>query len=156
MRISMTGFENFYSSPDTTGPAVVHIGPAGQVQDDIGLKICGHRLLVTVVGEPASERLLEHFREGLAAKAIHPNMRALVDLTHFVGVVDWTVLARLRALAPWGEDSGHPSRTAYLLRDGGAAMMVKAASALFPFSQHRAFTDRHEAIAWLEAARSPG
>ncbi|HVW75699.1 MAG TPA: STAS/SEC14 domain-containing protein [Rhizomicrobium sp.] len=149
----MTGFENFYSSIDATGPAVVHIGPASQMGNDIRLKICGRRLLVTVVGEPVCERLFEHFREGLAAKVIHPNMRALVDLTRFVGVIDWTVLARLRALAPWGEDSDHPSRVAYLLRDSGAAMMVKAASALFPLSQHRAFTHRDEAIAWLEATR---
>lgn len=151
----MTGFEHFYSSLDATGPAVVHIGPAGPMKDDIGLKICGHRLLIAAVGEPVSERLFEHFREGLATKVIYPNMRALVDLTRFFGVVDWTVLARVRALAPWGEDGDHPSRTAYLLRDGGAAMMVKAASALFPLSLHRAFTDRHEAVTWLEAPRSP-
>jgi hypothetical protein len=30
--------------------------------------------------------------------------------------------------------------------------MVKAVSALFLVSQHRAFTDRPEAVAWLEAA----
>jgi|GEM_PF-2376796 len=148
----MTSFENFYSSIDATGPAVVHIGPQGQIQDDIKLKICGRRLMVAVVGEPPNTRLLEHFREGLAQNALHLNMRALIDLTRFVGVVDWNVLADVRALAHWGEDVSHPSRTAYLLRDGSAAMVVKAVSALFPMSQHRAFTDRQEAVRWLEGA----
>ena len=147
----MTSFESFYSSIDATGPAVVHIGPQGTVKDDIKLKICGYRLMVAVVGEPPSTRLLEHFREGLAQNALHLNMRALIDLTRFVGVVDWDTLSDVRALAPWGEDVNHPSRTAYLLRDGSAAMVVKAVSGLFPMSQHRAFTDRQEAIQWLEA-----
>jgi hypothetical protein len=150
----MTGFENFYSSIDAPGPAVVHIGPEGRMQDDIKLKICGRRLMIAAVGEPPGRRLLEHFRQGLARDLIHLNMRTLIDLTGFVGVVDWDALSDLRALAAWGADTTHPSRTAYLLRDSGGVMMVKAIGALFPMSQHRAFTDRQEAIRWLEGAPS--
>ena len=150
----MVNFENFYSSIDGTGPAVVHIGTQGQLSDDVKLKICGYRLLIAVIGEPSDCLLLEHFRQGLAMKILHPNMRSLVDLTRFFGVVNWSTLSQLRSLAPWGEDSLHPSRTAYLLRDAGAAMMVKAASGLFPNSQHRAFTERLAAVQWLEAQTS--
>ena len=149
----MTSFENFYSSIDTTGPAIVHLGPEGKITNDIKLKVCGHRLMVVAVGEPPSTLLLEHFREGLAQRVLHPNMRTLVDLTRFVGVVDWSALSKLRALAPWGTDPGEPPRTAYLLRESSAVMMVKAVSALFPQSAHKAFTDKDEAISWLEAAQ---
>jgi hypothetical protein len=154
---SMTGFESFYSSIDATGPAVVHIGPEGGMTDDIKLKICGHRMMIAVVGEPSGKRLGQHIRQGLAQKVLHLNMRTLIDLTRFVGVVDWDELAGVRAMAPWGEEIGHPCRTAYLLREGGAAILVKAVSALFPMGQHRAFTDRQEAVQWLEAttARPP-
>jgi hypothetical protein len=148
----MTSFESFYSSIDATGPAITHMGPQGQIKDDIKLKICGQRLMIAVVGEPTGKQLLAHLREGLALDLIHPNMRVLIDLTHFVGVVDWTILSDVRAMAHWGDNAGHTSRTAYLLRDGAAAMMVKAISVLFPASQHRAFTDRQEAVAWLETA----
>ena len=149
----MTSFEDFYSSIDTTGPAIVHIGPKGKIANSIKLKICGRRLMVAAVGEPSITLLLEHFREGLATKVLHHNMRTLVDLTRFVGVVDWSALSRLRTLAPWGTDQSHPSRTAYLLRDSSAVMMVKAASALFPQSAHQAFTDKAKAVSWLEAAQ---
>jgi len=149
----MASFENFYSSIDATGPAIVHLGPEGMVTNDIKLKVCGHRLMVVAVGEPPSTALLEHFREGLAQKVLHPNMRALIDLTRFVGVVDWSAMSKLRALAPWGTDPGQPSRTAYLLRESSAVMMVKAVSALFPQSAHKAFTDKAKAISWLEAAQ---
>lgn len=148
----MTGFESFYSSVDATGPGVTHIGPESGTADSITLKICGHRLLIVVTGEPSVDLLLEYFRQGLARQVLHPNMRTLADVRKFVGVVDWTSLSRLRTLALWGEDTAFPARTAYLLRDTGAAMMVKAASALFPQAQHRAFTERQDAVAWLEAA----
>jgi hypothetical protein len=38
-----------------------------------------------------------------------------------------------------------------LLRENGAAILVKAAAALFPSSEHRIFTERAAAIAWLES-----
>jgi hypothetical protein len=148
----MTGFENFYSSIDATGPAIIHIGPGSQIQDDIKLKICGNRLMIAVVGEPSGRQLVPHLREGLARDLIRPNMRVLIDLTRFVGVVDWTILSDVRAMAHWGDGTRHTSLTAYLLRDGAAAAMVKAISVLFPASQHRAFTDRQEAARWLETA----
>jgi hypothetical protein len=149
----MTSVENFYSSIDTTGPAIVHLGPQGKIANDIKLKVCGHRLMIVAAGEPPSTLLLEHFREGLAQGVLHPNMRTLVDLTRFVGVVDWSAMSKLRVLAPWGTDPGEPSRTAYLLRESSAVMMVKAVSALFPQSAHKAFTDKAKAISWLEAAQ---
>jgi hypothetical protein len=150
----MTGFENFYSSIDAGGPAIVHIGPQGALEDDIKLKICGQRLMIAVVGEPSGKELIAHLRDGLARDLIRPNMRVLIDLSRFVGVVDWTVLTDVRAMANWGKDGVHTSRTAYLLRDGAAAMMVKAISAMFPASLHRGFTDRQEAVRWLEVAQA--
>jgi hypothetical protein len=78
-------------------------------------------------------------------------MQTLVDVTRFIGVVDWQAMRKLRGLAPWGKNDGHLPRTAYLLRENGAAMLVKAAGALFPGSEHRIFAERSTAIAWLES-----
>jgi hypothetical protein len=77
----MVNFETFYSSIEGTSPGVVHIGINGQMTDDIKLKVCGYRLLITVVGELSDSLLLEHFQQGLAMELLHPNMRSLVDLT---------------------------------------------------------------------------
>ena len=150
----MTGFENFYASIDAGGPAVIHLGPKDALEDDIKLKICGQRLMIAVVGEPSGKELVAHLREGLARGLIRPNMRVLIDLTRFVGVVDWTVLSDVRAMAHWGKNAGHTSRTAYLLRDGAAAMLVKAISAMFPASLHQGFTNRRDAVRWLEASQA--
>ena len=95
--------------------------------------------------------LLEQFQEGLARNLLYPGMHTLVDMTRFIGVVDWQAMKKLRDLAPWGKDGAHPSRTAYLLKEESASILVKAVSALFPDGEHRTFTEQAAAVAWLES-----
>lgn len=143
--------DHFYSDIDGSGPSIAHLSGAERPQDSIKLKICGRKLMVAVRGEPSGRLLLEQFQEGLARKLLQPGMRTLVDATRFVGVVDWQAMTKLREMAPWGKFDDHPPRTAYLLPEGGAAMLVKAVGALFPDSEHKIFTKQADAIAWLES-----
>ena len=143
--------DQFYSDCDETGASIAHLRGEERPLGSVKLKISGPKLLITISGEPPGHLLLEQFQEGVARKLLYPGMRTLVDMTGFIGVVDWQAMAKLRELAPWGKSDGHPSRTAYLLREDGAAMLVKAAGALFPGSEHRIFADRAAAIAWLES-----
>ncbi len=143
--------DQFYSDIDGTGPSIAHLCGGERPQDSIKLKICGHKLMITVSGEPSGHLLLEQFQEGLARKLLRPGMRTLVDMTRFVGVVDWQAMAKLREMAPWSKDKNHPPKTAYLLREGGGALLVKAVGALFPDSEHRIFTEQADAIVWLES-----
>jgi hypothetical protein len=142
---------SFYSNISAADQSDTYILGEELLPGSVRLKICGRRLLVVVTGEPAGHLLLERFQEGLARKLLHPGMRTLVDMTRFIGVVDWQAMTKLRDLAPWGQDAGHPTRTAYLLKEGGAALLVKAAGALFPASEHRVFTEQAAAVAWLES-----
>jgi len=143
--------DQFYSDSDGTGPSIAHLCGEERPLGSVKLKICGRKLLITISGEPPGHLLLEQFEEGLARKLLYPGMQTLVDMTRFIGVVDWQSMAKLRAIAPWGKNDGPPPRTAYLLRENGAAMLVKAAGALFPGSEHRIFAERAAAIAWLES-----
>ena len=143
--------DQFYSDIDESGPSISHLCGAERSQDSVKLKISGRKLMIAVSGEPSGRLFLEQFQEGLARKLLQPGMRTLVDVTRFVGVVDWQAMAKLREMAPWGEDKDNQPKTAYLLREGGGAMLVKAVGALFPDSEHRIFTQQADAIAWLES-----
>lgn len=143
--------DQFYSDIDATGPSIAHLCGEERPSGSVKLKICGRKLLITFNGEPPGHLLLEQFQECLARKLLSPGMQTLVDMTRFIGVVDWQALTKLRGLAPWGKSDGPSPRTAYLLRENGAAILVKAAAALFPSSEHRIFTERAAAIAWLES-----
>ena len=150
----MSDFEDFYSDADATGPEIFHIGAESRTSNGIRLKISGNRLLITITGEPASDILLEHFQQGLSHNMLPPNMVTLVDMRQFIGIVNWTILSKVRDMAPWGEDSAHPSRTAFLVRESNAEMLVKAVSAIFPRSEHRTFREKADAIAWLVQSQS--
>ena len=143
--------DQFYSDADGTGPSIAHFCGEEPPSGSVKLKICGRKLLITFDGEPPGHLLLEQFETVLARKLLSPGMQTLVDMTRFIGVVDWQAMTKLRGLAPWGKNDGPPPRTAYLLRQSGAALLVKAAAALFPGSEHRIFTEQAAAIAWLES-----
>jgi len=140
----------FYSDIEAIGPSTSHILGEEQSSGSIKLKICGRRLLVAVAGEPPGHLWLAPFQEGVARNLLFPGMRTLVDMTRFRGVVEWQAIAKLRKLAPWGTEADHPSRIAYLLREQGAAILIKAAGALFPGTEHRGFTEHRTAVEWLE------
>jgi len=141
----------FYSDINATGPSIAHIAGEELAAGGVTLKVDGRKLLIAITGEPPGDLLLARFQEGLARNLLHPNMRVLVDMRRFFGVVDWQAIAQLRKLAPWGEDSGHPSRVAYLMKSFEAAILIKATGALFTRSEHKVFTEQAAAIAWLES-----
>jgi hypothetical protein len=145
----MSDFEDFYSDADATGPGIFHIGAESRTSNSIRLKISGNRLLITITGEPASDVLLEHFQQGLSHNLLAPNMVTLVDMRQFIGIVNWAILSKVRDLAPWGEDVLNPSRTAFLVRESNAEMVVKAVTAIFPKSLYQTFREKADAIAWL-------
>jgi hypothetical protein len=143
--------DQFYSDIGETGPAIAHLCGEEQPSGSVKLKISGRKLLITFAGEPPGHLLLELFQDALARELLSPGMQTLVDMTQFIGVVDWQALTKLRGLASWETDTAPPPRTAYLLRENGAALLVKAAAALFPASEHQIFAERAAAIAWLES-----
>jgi hypothetical protein len=63
-------------------------------------------------------------------------------------VIDWTAILRLRALANWADRPGK-SCVAYVVRNNEFGAIIRAVSALFGRTRHRAFYDRDEAVAWL-------
>ncbi len=142
----MTGLDSFYWGNDSSAERIEFADGSG----NISLKIALDRLLVTVSGEPGGEVLLQCFHSGIERKLLHGEMRALVDLTDFIGVIDWGAIFAVRQMAPWGESKKDRSCVAYLLPDGYAELMIKAVSDLFTHTQHRAFTSRELAITWLE------
>jgi len=143
--------DQFYSDIDGMDPSVVHLFGNGGTAGSVKLKIGGRKLLITFTGEPPGHLLLDLFQDALARELLSPGMQTLVDMTQFIGVVDWQALTKLRGLASWETDTAPPPRTAYLLRENGAALLVKAAAALFPASDHQIFAERAAAIAWLES-----
>ncbi|MGA2051723.1 MAG: hypothetical protein ABSH19_00285 [Opitutales bacterium] len=112
-------------------------------------------LRVTAEGEPIGQDLLVCFRRAQDAGWLQPNMRTLVDLTRFTGVIDWPAIHAIKRMAPWGTDPGPAPRTAYLVRDTLTGMVVKVLSLLFPRSRHRLFLNEAEALAWLHAPETP-
>ena len=108
-------------------------------------------LRVSVVGDPPGEYLVTAFRRGVAAGWITPSMPALVDLSGFIGSVDWAAVREVRTLAPWGTGSSGPSRVAYMVRNSMFGTLILAASALFAMAHHRAFTNETDALAWLRS-----
>lgn len=150
----MSDFEDFYNDANATGPGIFHIGGEGQTSNNIRLKVGGNRLLITITGEPSSDALLEYFQNGLARNLLPPNMVTMVDMRQFIGIVNWTILSKVRDMAPWGEDTDYPSRTAFLVRESNAEMLVKAVTAIFPRSEHKTFREKADAIAWLALAQA--
>jgi hypothetical protein len=143
----MTAQPGFFIDPDTAeggSPLIAHGGAHGRV----ALRAAADRLVVVVTGEATGESLLECFHAAMKQNVILSDMRTLVDLTRFVGAVDWKAVFSLRHMAPWGE--GGRSRVAYLFADMAFAAPIKILSATFVHTRHRGFTDRDAAIKWLD------
>jgi len=97
----MTAHPGFFREPETTqcgSPLITH----GDAQGRVSLEAAADRLVVVVKGEPSGENLLECFRAGKKQDVVLADMRTLVDLTHFVGVVDWKAVFSLRHLGEGG------------------------------------------------------
>lgn len=109
----------------------------------------GNRLLIVLEGEPQADTIMAALQTGLDAGWLHVSMMTLVDLTDYVGVVDWASLKRLSELAEWGTVDPGKSAVAYVVRSSAFGMVIKVISALFGRTRHHAFSSRADAVAWL-------
>ena len=142
--------EGFYSTFENAAGNSVFI-VRGPESGYISLKIRDDRLYVVVRGEPKGEYLVECFRDGVDSGALRPCMRTLVDLTGFIGTVDWKALLAVRSLAPWGKKDSGVSLIAYVVRNDMFGALIKIIRTLFLGSTHRMFDNFAAAIAWLES-----
>ena len=134
-------------TPEPNTLSISESNGAGRVSIELSNGI----LKVTVEGEPPGECLVTVFRRGIADGWVTPSMPALVDLSRFIGAVDWAAVRAVKDLAPWGTGLTGPSRTAYIVRNSMFGTLILAASALFVTAHHRAFTTEADALAWLRS-----
>lgn len=71
---------------------------------------------------------------------------ALIDFTHFIGIIDWDY-ARSQANPLPGFPP--PPKVAYVMRDEMAAMYAKGILSFIKISEWQVFTTRKAAEAWL-------
>lgn len=121
----------------------------GQGRDVVRIAAWDEHLLIVLEGEPPAEVIVESLTAGLDAGWLHLSMKTLVDLTRYVGVIDWGALKRLSEVAAWGKVSPEKSAVAYVVRNNEYGLIIKAISALFGRTRHRAFSARADAVAWL-------
>ncbi|HEY4163713.1 MAG TPA: hypothetical protein VGM59_11665 [Dongiaceae bacterium] len=134
------------TAPDESG--VVHGNAHGKVR----IRVIQNILRVDISGEPEGEALTGSFREALAGGLLRMSMPTLVDLTGFIGGVDWTGIRTIAEMAPWGSPDQRPSRVAYVTRNDWFAALLKLVSAIFPQSTHKQFNDVESGLRWPEAS----
>lgn len=127
----------------------VHRVQQGDMRGWIRIAALGGRMLIVLEGEPPADTITAGLRAGLEAGWLTVSMKTLVDLTKYVGVVDWTSLKKLSELAEWGKVGPENSAVAYVVRNNEFGMVIKVISALFGRTRHRAFASRADAVAWL-------
>jgi hypothetical protein len=125
----------------------------GDSRNAIAIEVLTTHMRVTVVGDPPGPDFLECFSEAYEAGALQYNMCTLVDLIRFNGRIDWTAIAAIAKLAPWGEDAKRRSAVAYLTESPWFGALLKLVSLLYPRTQHRQFADEGAALAWLGVMR---
>jgi len=113
------------------------------------MKLTSNRLFLMIEGEPTGKCLTDTFTDALATGMLKGTTPTLVDLTHYVGTVDWEAVKTVRAMAPWGKE--RKSNVAYVVRDNVFGNLVKIASALFTRSRHEIFRSYGAAEAWLDS-----
>jgi hypothetical protein len=146
----------FYDIDFNSVPDGVYSLVRGQGRDVIHIAAWRDHLLIILEGEPDADTILEGLKAGLTAGWLHLSMRTLVDLTNYMGVIDWGALKRLSEVAAWGRVSPERSAVAYVVRNNEFGLIIKAVSALFGRTRHRAFSTRAGAVIWLvEKAPDP-
>jgi hypothetical protein len=144
-----------------TGPtdAAIHGAPGnliahGGTHGKVSIQVVESILRIDISGEPEGEVLTDCFREALAGGVVQMNMPTLVDLTGFIGGVDWAGIRAIAEMAPWGSQDQRPSRVAYVTRNDWFAALLKLVSAIFPKSTHRQFNDVESGLLWLRTPDS--
>lgn len=122
---------------------------AGGSKGGVRLSITQGLLWIVVDGEPTGDQLLSCFQAAREAGWLRPNMRALVDLARFTGLVDWSAIGAIRDMMPSGPGTEKVSRVAYVVRNDVFGMLIRVLRALFPRSRHALFLEQSKALAWL-------
>ncbi len=120
----------------------------------VSIAVRGERMLIVLTGEACASVVLDCLAGGLEEGWLRLSMRTLVDMSDFVGVVDWPALHKLRTLAKWTADGPGRSRVAYVVRSDAFHPIIRVITALFDHTQHRIFTDRQAAVAWLAESQA--
>jgi hypothetical protein len=135
-----------------SGRVVAHGGAHGMVSIQVVQSI----LRVDISGEPEGDVLTGCFREALTGGLLQMNMPTLVNLTDFIGGVDWAGIRTIAEMAPWGSQGKRPTRVAYITRNDWFAALLKLVSAIFPQSTHRQFNDVESGLRWLQTPEGVG
>ena len=140
---------DFFLTSETPEKGVTIIAHGSRAQRII-MKASDNQLLVLVQGDPTGKHLIDSLREGLEHGIFRPKMRVLVDMSEFVGIVDWSaVFAMGGMIPPDNSTTGCLSRIAYVVGDNALDALIKFAGVLFDRSNHRAFDNRADAVKWL-------
>jgi hypothetical protein len=137
----------YYSDIQIAGDGV-HRLVRGSGRDTVSIAARGERLLIVLRGEPSCDTVVDGLCDALRQGWMQLSMKTLVDMTAYMGVIDWTAILRLRGLADWA-DRPEKSCVAYVVRDNAFGAIIRAVSALFLRTRHCTFYDRDEAVDWL-------
>ncbi len=114
----------------------------------IMLAVSPRRLVFRMVEAFHSQHIVGVLADARAAGLLNTDeFSALVDMTKFTGVIDWSVLPQISEVMPKGHCT--TNKNAYLVRNDMFAMLAKINIALFPDTQHATFMSEKEARAWL-------
>lgn len=121
------------------------------VQKDSGgtvlMAVAGERMQVRIEDEADCSLALEVCRQAVAKGVLKARVDVLIDLSAFIGVIDWGAIADIRALLPWG--AGTKNRAAYVFRDRRNALLLKIMAAMFPAVEHQEMENVADACKWL-------
>ena len=109
-------------------------------------------VLITIDEDTTGPTVVAAATKAVEAGLLAPEISVLVDLTKFVGTIDWAAIHAVREMKDWAPPGSATSRVALLVRDKAFASLVTLLSALFSRAALQLFTEREAAFAWLETA----
>jgi len=142
MNIILTEQDFRFQNRDAT--IFVRIMPVGSVF----LAAAPKRMVFSITETPPSDSVVSLLQEARAAGFFHNDeYSALVDLSHFTGIVDWNEIKKIGDVLPKGDT--RTNKNAFVVRNEFLGLIAKIAGAVFPNTQCAAFKCESEARAWL-------
>jgi hypothetical protein len=134
-------------NPDSAGglPPLV----CGEGRTTITLTQSAGIVFVTVGEEFEGRTAIEVAKRAVASGYVAVHHGVLIDVTRFVGTIDWGAVHALREMNLW-DPGGAARRIAFLVRSNAFESLVTLAAALFPRAALRLFTEGEPALAWLQ------
>lgn len=129
-----------------------HAGMTILVCGGIGARVMlaasAKRLVMRLEGEVETPLIIHVLHDArIAGYPASDDFSAMVDVTSFTGVLDWSVIPQISEVMPKGETT--TNRIAYVVRDAVIAKLAKVNATLFPLTQHATFATESEARGWL-------